>query len=287
MKRVLLTFLVVLFGASFLTSCKVKKENEALVRKTDSLQTVINSQQLMIDNQTNEINDYIGYIVDIQKSLDAIGLKENELAAQSAEQTVITDAQRRAKLKEDINKLYDEVLASRKKIDNLNYQLGKSKKEISNLNVMVADLQKQIEQRNAEITEMRGIIDRQTAQITELNKDIEAKTQTIQQLENTVAQQISENNTAWYYLAKKSDLKSLGIIDRKGRIINNSSDHFTKIDLTKTTDIPVNSKRCIILSAHPLGSYEYIYEGRVITTIKITDPAAFWSLGNRFLAIIK
>lgn len=287
MKRFLLVSLAIAACMFSATSCGMKEENEKLVRQVDSLKTVVRSKQQMIDNQSIEIEKSINSINEIQNAIDAISQKQKELTAQSSEQTVVTDDQKRAKLKADLDKLCEEITANRKKIDQLTYQLSQSKKEVKGLNEMVANLQAQIEQKDKDIAELRAVIEKQTAQIVELQEDVTTKTQQIKDLENTIAEQIADMNEAWYCVAKKADLRENLIIDKKGKIITKSDKHFTKIDVTKVTSIPVNTKKLIVLSAHPLNSYEFVYEGKYIKSVKIKDAEAFWRLGNRFVAISK
>ena len=289
MKRSILTSLTIIAGIIFTTSCGMKKENEALVQKNDSLQAMLTQQQTMLDNQTSEINDYVSFIADIQQSIDAISHKQKELTSESTEQSVVTDSQKRAQLKEQINDLHEQIQANKRKVDKLANELSKSQKSNKQLNAMIANLQTQIDQKDKDLEELRKVIDKQNTQIEGLKKDVNEKTQQIKDLEGTVSQQTETINTAWYYVATKTDLRNKGIIDKKGKIITNSDENFTKIDITKTTTIPINSaKKIIILSAHPLNSYEVIYDNnKKITSVKINNAKSFWSLSNRFVAIIK
>ena len=151
MKRLSITSLAIIATVLCITACGTKKENAQLLHQVDSLKTVINNTQLMIESQNTELEENINCINDIQNALDAISQKENELRNLSSEQTGITDAQRRAQLKNDIEELGRQLEENKKRIDNLNYALSKSKKEVKGLNEMVAKLQQQVEQRDKDI----------------------------------------------------------------------------------------------------------------------------------------
>lgn len=288
MKRFSITSLAIIATVLCITACGTKKENAQLLHQVDSLKTVLNNTQLMIESQNSELEENINCINDIQNALDAISQKENELRNLSSEQTGITDAQRRAQLKNDIEALGRQLEENKKKIDNLNYALSKSKKEVKGLNEMVAKLQQQVEQRDKDIADLRAVIDKKDSQISQLQQDVTTKTQQIKDLENTVSEQIASMNTAWYCIASKADLRNNGIIDKKSKIITKGDKYFTKIDKTQITEIPVDIvRKLIVLSAHPLSSYEIVYEKNKITKVKIKDANSFWSLGNRFVAISK
>ena len=75
-------------------------------------------------------------------------------------------------------------------------------------------------------------------------------------------------NTAWYCIASKADLRNNGIIDKKSKIITKGDKYFTKIDKTQITEIPVDTvRKLIVLSAHPLSSYEIVYEKNKIKIV--------------------
>ena len=160
MKRFSITSLAIIATVLYITACGTKKENAQLLHQVDSLKTVLNNTQLMIESQNSELEENINCINDIQNALDAISQKENELRNLSSEQTGITDAQRRAQLKNDIEALGRQLEENKKKIDNLNYALSKSKKEVKGLNEMVAKLQQQVEQRDKDIADLRAVIDK-------------------------------------------------------------------------------------------------------------------------------
>ncbi|MDR2085363.1 MAG: hypothetical protein LBP67_10270 [Bacteroidales bacterium] len=287
MKKTLLFILsiIVLLGT---TSCtKQKKQIEALQNRTDSLQTVVNAKNQQINDQQQDINEYIGLIIEIQKTIESIKEKSGQLTAQTMEQKGATTEAQKEQLKKDISDLYEMVENSRKQVNSLQGQLSKSKKEIQNLTALVSNLEEQLNARDKEIAELRALVEKQIGQINILEKTVTEKDVQIQTLEGQVNDHTITLNTAWYIISNKKDLREKGIVDNKGRVIKETNSNFTAIDVRTTTEIPVNSKRITILSAHPASSYELVSKDKVVEKIIITNPAAFWSVEKRLVIQIK
>lgn len=63
-----------------------------------------------------------------------------------------------------------------------------------------------------------------------------------------------------------------------------NKDYFTQIDIRTTKEIKLYSKRAELLTTHPTGSYELVKDDKGQLTLKITNPAEFWSV-SRYLVI--
>ncbi|MDL2228434.1 hypothetical protein LJC30_06075 [Odoribacter sp. OttesenSCG-928-L07] len=287
MKKIglLLSLIVIVLGT---TSCtKYKKEIAALQNSKDSLQVVVNAKNQQINDQQLEINEFIGLIVEVQKTIESIKVKSGEITAETMEQKGATTQEQKDQLKKDIADLYELVDNSRKQISSLQNQLSKSKKEVNNLKQLVANLEEQLDARNKEIIELRALVEKQIGQINVLEETVSTKTLQIETLEGQLNDHTITINTAWYAVGNKRTLKENGIIDNKGRVVKSTNANFTKIDLRTTTEINVNSKKVTILSAHPASSYEIVTKDKVVEKIIITNPGAFWSVEKRLVIQIK
>ena len=105
-------------------------------------------------------------------------------------------------------------------------------------------------------------------------------------LPKTVAEQDKSLNAAWFVFGTKSELKAQKIL-QSGDVLKSADfnkDYFTQIDIRTTKEIKLYSKRAELLTTHPTGSYELVKDDKGQLTLKITNPAEFWSV-SRYLVI--
>ena len=125
-------------------------------------------------------------------------------------------------------------------------------------------------------------------------------------LADTVGQLIETQNTAYYIIGTKEELKAKGIVTEEGgsRVLfifgkrgttlvparELDPDDFTAIDLTATTEIPLPdsgatfrmaSRQNISFLADPPDS-----DGKLRGTLRITSPEEFW-LPSKFLVLVR
>ena len=95
-----------------------------------------------------------------------------------------------------------------------------------------------------------------------------------------------EENTAWYVFGTNSELKERRILVGGKALTTNDfdKDYFTKIDIRKTTVIPLGSKSAKLMTAHPSGTYSLLKDAKGEYTLRITNPTKFWSI-SKYLVI--
>ena len=112
--------------------------------------------------------------------------------------------------------------------------------------------------------------------------DIDAKTEAL--------------NTAYYTIGTNRELKDKKIITGAGGFIGigrtknlladlNMND-FTRVDITKVSEIPVMKKKITIVTSHPKGSYRIDGE-KSVDKIVILNAKEFWSLSKVLVIIAK
>lgn len=98
-------------------------------------------------------------------------------------------------------------------------------------------------------------------------------------------------NKAFYACGTYKQLKTKGLLTKKGGFIGLGKTKslsaafpdsvFVQIDLTKTSSIPVNSKKARLISEHQAGSYQFSRDKNGdIESLDIKDPAAFWKVSK-------
>lgn len=285
MKKYLILLLIPFF---FACGREAKKQAAELQAVNDSLMT----QTLQKDEA---INDFIASINEIQGTLDTIKMKENIISLNTDRREIKVSAKQQ--IITDIQTIYALMQKNRKTLETLQRKMKNSGMQVGELEKMVERLNKEILLKNAEIEELREKLGRMNIVIDEANLKIDDLSQTIQSQSETISdqnqqleQQTNQMNTAYYIIGTAKDLKDKNII--KGNFISGkellddfSKGDFTRIDIRKTTEIPILSKKADVLSSHPTNSYKLTGDKKMVQALKITDPKSFWSV-SRYLVIV-
>lgn len=285
-------YLIVLLVIPFLISCN-KQKIKQLELKSDSL-----SQQANLKDES--INEFIKAFNDIQDNLDSIKRKEMIITEQTE---LKTELQKKAKdqINEDVNTIYQLLLDTRSKLDDVRKKLGKSNFKVEELEKMVNHLTKQLEEKDQEIASLKLELEKMNIEITALTKDVgslkqlnQEKEGVIKEQEGVIDEKTTELNTAYYAVGTKKDLKDNNIITAEGGFIgigknkklkqDFNEDFFKKIDIRQTTQIPIPGKKPKIVTNHPSESYKINGEGES-AVLEITNVNAFWK-SSKYLVVI-
>ena len=285
-------YLIVLLVIPFLISCN-KQKIKQLELKSDSL-----SQQANLKDES--INEFIKAFNDIQDNLDSIKRKEMIITEQTE---LKTELQKKAKdqINEDVNTIYQLLLDTRSKLDDVRKKLGKSNFKVEELEKMVNHLTKQLEEKDQEIAVLKSELEKMNIEITALTKDVgslkqlnQEKEGVIKEQEGVIDEKTTELNTAYYAVGTKKDLKDNNIITAEGGFIgigknkkliqDFNEDFFKKIDIRQTTQIPIPGKKPKVVTNHPSESYKINGEGES-AVLEITNVNAFWK-SSKYLVVI-
>ena len=284
MKRIIIALLIV----PFFVGCNQKELKQ--LREQNQQLTV------MAQEKDSSINDFIGALNTIEENLEIIKQKENIIAVnaenpnQSQKQKIASDLtsinnlleQNKLKIEEldkKLNNSWYQNSKLRKLTDRLKAELETKEGEIVVLNDKVAKLNIEVENLNGKVTELNGTV-------LALNTENENKAK---QIENTT----SNLNTAYYVFGTSKELKEKNVISKDGGFIGigttavlskdfNTSE-FEKIDITKTTTIPVIGKKISLVTNHPSSSYK-VEGAETVEGITILDPVEFWK-SSKYLVV--
>jgi len=286
MKKHLLLLLIPVF---FACGRQAKKEAENLQSQKDSLMT-----QALQKDET--INDFIAAINDIQSTLDTIKMKENIIAL-STDRGGELKVSAKNQIKSDIHTIYALMLKNKQTLRALQNGLKGSNLQVAELQKLVDRINKDITLKNAEIEELREKLVKMNISVEEANLVIDDLSQTVQSQTDKISdqsQKIQEQttmlNTAYYIIGTAKDLKKKEIIKGdflKGKVLLDdfNKDDFTRIDIRKTTEIPILSKKANVLSKHATSSYKFTGDKKLVQALQITDPKSFWKI-TKYLVII-
>jgi chromosome segregation ATPase len=273
-------------------SCN-KQKIKQLELKSDSL-----TQQANLKDES--INEFIKSFNDIQDNLDSIKRKEMIITEQTEQKT---ELQKKAKdqINEDVNTIYQLLLDTRSKLDDVRKKLGKANFQVQELEKMVNHLTKQLEDKDKEIAELKAELEKMNIEITALTKDVgtlkqlnQEKEAVIKEKDSEITDKTTELNTAFYAVGNKKQLKDNNIITAEGGFIgigknkklkqDFNESFFTKIDIRNTTQIPIPGKKPKIVTNHPTESYKINGEGDS-AVLEIINVNAFWK-SSKYLVVI-
>lgn len=272
--------------AALMASC-----DQAKVNTTDS-DKAVDSLENIIEQKDNEINDLMGTFNEIQEGFNIINeaegrvnMMKNNSESNNAQQNI----------RENMQFIQQTLQENKQKIAELQEKLNRSSINASKLKEAIANFEKLLEEKNQELESLRNLLAEKDIAIEHLDNEVntlkaeneEVKIQK-EETEKVVRNQDQQINTAWYVFGTSKELKLEGILN-KGEVLqeNYNKDYFTKIDIRKTTVIPLNSKHAELLTTHPSGSYTLLKDSKGEYTLRITDANKFWSVSKYLVIRVK
>jgi hypothetical protein len=282
MKKYVIFLLIPVF---FACGRAAKKEAEALKARNDSLM----SQTVQKDEA---INDFIRSINDIQGTLDTIKMKENIINLNTTK-TGEMKLSAKEQIKSDITTIYSMMLKNKQELTTLTRKLKASGMKVTELQKLVDRLQKDIADKNTEIETLRDKLAKMNISIETANLKLDTLTnvvknqqQTLTEQQQTLANQDAALNTAYYIIGTSKELKKNGVLGKGDKVLPDfNKTLFTKIDIRKTLEISILSKKARLLTTHPSSSFKLEGDKKIVQALKILDYKAFWST-TKYLVIM-
>lgn len=285
MKKLILFFAL----SMYLVSCNNKeKEPNPLA---DSLANVNKQLANQLVNKDSTMMLFMSSFNEIQDNLDSIKAKEKLVINSSRGEDAVN---KKDQIKADIQSIYDMMAKSRGNLAYLSSKLKAAGKEKLQADSTIAEMQKVIERLNQQLTEKDTEIAALKAELEKLKIDLSTLTANLKSKEEESSLRQAELNTAYYLVGTEQELKDKGIISKSGgfigigkttKVVNNfRRDNFTKVDITTTNSIPLQSKKAEILTIHPEGSFSLDGDKKVINQLTISNAKNFWS-SSKFLVI--
>lgn len=278
--------LILLLGLGVLAYSLYKRDHNNQLALMEN-QRVTYTQQ--VTQRDSMLNDWLATFDEIEGNIKMIKEKEKLITVNSANAEVSKD--RRHQILEDIQSINGLIEQNKKKIAQLNAQLKKSGNTITGLQTKIASLEESMKAYEGEIAQLKTNLVNKDFEIGQLNGQMYALKDTLTLKEDKISSQIDKLHQAFVISGTYRDLKEKGLllkeggfigIGRKESILEDFSDSlFQKIDITKMTNIPVNSKSVKLVTEHPSGSYELVKENeKQIAYIAIKDPEEFWKISK-------
>lgn len=266
---------------ALVAACDNGAEGRWKVEK-DSIMNVNEQQRQVLDDLTSSL-------VEVSASLDSIVVGEGLLQS-SDESPTLTKKQMlknlaafKATLSENKAKLAD----LEKKLAGKDDQLAKLGKVVKYLNgelaakeARIAQLEEELSSANANIQSLQAEMGSLSTTIGSLQDENTAQREAIEQQDVAL-------NTGYYTIGTSKELKNAGLLKRGDlKYENFDLSLFTKIDIRKTTQMIIPSKKAEILTNVPKDSYTLERNGNsCVLTVK--DVNRFWSVSKYLVIEIK
>ena len=278
----------------FLFSCGGNKDAKSLQSEIDSLKT-------LSEKKDDLINDFAKSFNEVQINLDQIKEKEKIIKISTTDKNLNQDV--KEKINQDILSIYQLLLNNKQ-------ALTKLQKKFKNANLKIEEYKKMIDRYLEEIesktTEVNGLkeelaklnIDIKTLnqQIANLNSNVDSLSKTNKSKDEVLEKQDEALNTGYYVVGTKKDLEAHQIITKTGGFIgigkliklqeNFNKGYFNKIDIRNTTNIRIKNKKASLITSHPSGSY-YFSGDKTIDELVIKNNKEFWSVSKYLVVVIE
>ena len=280
MKKIFLTMLAAL--PLLFAACNGEDpEKAAAIQRADSLQSIVDAKDGEIDALFEVLNEIETNLSEISARYSKVNtLKQGNPEMNSRVKGQITDQLA----------VIDGMLAQNKqKIASLNSKIASLGQENSKLQEFVDNLNQRISDQETQISNLMNELSVSKATIQKLSENVTDLTKANQEKEDYIAYQTNEANKAYYIVGSFKDLKEMGIVNKSGGFIgigkkqNPSADmdvsKFQTIDRTKVTTIAIGQRKAQVISKHPEGSYELVYDendSKKVAYLTIKDVNAFW-----------
>lgn len=276
--RKLVYFALILPAAMLVIACGESSKSNP---EADSLRSELNSR-LVEMSEMDLFLDAVNASMDSVVKLDGTILRtEGESKLSKKDQILQNIDAYKEVLKRQRDRL-EELENKLKSSNNQNAKLLKTveslKAQIAEKDKAIAELTQELEKRNFDINNLKSNVAKLSTRVTDLEEDAKVKDEALQVQTNLL-------NEAYVFIGTKKELKGADLLKR-GKLNMSDVDmsQFTKIDIRKTKQFTIPSKKPEILTQAPASSYTLEKIDKKTSVLTITDPAAFWSV-SKFLVI--
>ncbi|TAE59656.1 MAG: hypothetical protein EAZ89_02315 [Bacteroidetes bacterium] len=280
-------------AATALVSC-----NQGKIKDLES-----NNRLLLQETQVQDslVNDFLNTFNQMEENLMAIRERQGMVTLDASEGKTSKE-----RILEDISSIDQMLDANRAQISELQNKLSRAESRLGSFGPSISRLKEDIAARETEIATMKDQIEKGTFEVETYRRRVATLDNERQQLEDVRRQQsdrvtaqtasIEEQtgimrgqeaaiNSAWYIIGTERELKDLNILDGSRLRVDFDHSQFTQIDITQTSNIPVDNKKARILSSHPSDSYTLVEGDKKIEKLDIRDPKRFWK-NTKYLVVV-
>ncbi len=259
-------------------------------QKNDSLISIINDKD-------SSLNDFIISFNEIETNLDSVTAKQRIISLNSNNFNGELKGNKKQKINAEIAAINNLMDKNRKEIHDLQKKLKGSKNKNSSLEKTISTLTVQLFRKDYELSELNLKLASLSSEVSKLATVVDSLSDQNFLKKMVINYQTKDMNTAYFIIAESKTLIKEKIIDRKGGLLGMGKTStlkddfdnslFIPIDITQTTEIPINNNDINIITSHPSDSY-ILENGATkknkIKNLVITNSTKFWST-SKYLVI--
>jgi len=252
-------------------------EYDALLAERDSL-----------SGHMNELQDIIGGVT---TSLDSIDVQESLIFVNNEDGTKASKKQ----IMERIKSYKDLLQRQREQLADLEKQQNSNKASIRELKTIIGRLRQEIYDKEQKIAQLeqdlassKRNVDYLQTSLAQSERNVATVAGERDALQEVATAQDELINTGYYLVGTTSQLKDMGFIKgvfkKKADYANLDKSKFQRVDIREFTSLTIHGKSPKLITEKPVNSYFIVDNGDGTSTLKISNPTAFWE-GSQFLII--
>ena len=277
-----------------LVSCQQKKIDRMQSDQDRISQQIAKKDSAILDfiSAMNEIQENLDSIKQVQEIVQIDAKGNNEMKPRSKDQIMA-----------DIRTLNDLLQKNKDLVAMLQEKLNSSNVKIAELQKSIALLNKQIQEKDEEIASLNEQLQKLNINVANLNTELKTvqednsrKAQIIQEKIQTIDQQATAINTAYYAFGTVKELVRNNVIEKEGGVFglgrslkmkqDLNKDYFTQIDIRDLKSLQLYVKKAQLITNHPAGSYHFVGK-KPIESLVIDNPQEFWKTSKYLIIVIE
>ncbi len=269
-----------------LVSCK-QAEVDRLKQENENL-------KITLEQREQDINNFMEVFNGIEENLAQVRAKEQLIAKQAG--SVEAGHDRVEAVKNDIRAINLLMKQNKDNLKNLSDKLKTSKTENKKTRRMLDNLEDMIVSKDMEILTLVNDLESLNFEVEELYTSVaDLRAENIKQ-GRVIDLQAQQLNIAYYIIDTEKQLKEKGVITKRGGFIgigrvekmmeDINDELFTKIDIRRQIEFPVDAKKVKLVTTHPSDSYiiRKNDDTKRYFSFEITKPEEFWK-SSKYLVI--
>ena len=282
MKKVLLGMAIV---ALILSSCgKNSSEYKDLQAQNDSL-------KLVHSRTTNELDEMLSILNEVEDGFSNIKTAENYLSITSAGSGEMTPSTRE-RISNDLQLITKTLQENKSKISDLEQKLKNSGIQSAELKKTVERLRAEVASKTTALAALQEELVKKDAQIAALSENVSTLSESVsnwkshaQDQSETIKAQEKVIKTVYYCFGTDKELKDQRILVKGELGTDFNKDYFIKVgDPEALTVIPLYAKKANLVSKHPSGTYQFTKGTDGKLSLVINDTNKFWTL-TKYLVV--
>lgn len=287
MKKIMLgTFLIT---AIALTGCENYKDELAqMTASRDSLMAVTNEKD-------RSLEEFVASIDEIETNLSEITSRQQIVKDGTQEGNVEMSKNAKERIQAEIVSIRQLVEESKAKSEELAKKLKRSNFKLGKFEKMVASLNEQIAQKDTELVVLNTQLLALNTQVENLNNEVATLSVKDSVNSSIIENQVNKMNTGYIAVGNYKKLSEESVITKEGGFLGIgkeeklsaqvNNDAFSKVDITRISNIPLGTKDAKLVTVHPAGSYSIEKQDDKVSEIVITDSDKFWST-SKYLVVM-